>query len=929
MMRRLLLALLGALCVLPALARHGRGGAAPSSLGPLSTTLTLTPSQTNSSGPWTFGQALKDGDVLAGNYIACSNTSACQAEIRNYWPDGSAKFAVISGISSFTDATPLTIGLTTTSTAPSGSNVAEPTSLPNACVVFSPGPTGDSFSIPSAVTLSLNSVLGVEQGTWTGNVQTAWGGTSEAGKVREMLGPVMSEFDYYQPTGDGELAVWWYVRAYSNGATEIEIEVENGDFNQASPSQVDYGVAVYGLNPGDTCGSGTPDYSATYLSWGLSGEPQYTESYTSDPGAGTLTASASRLAQEDTGGSLAAGDWFYVNGSTSTLYEVASWSDGEITVASGETLPSTVTSVDIIGQPSHSRWGWVGWYSGGASVVPEHNVAYLLSTHLTSNYGYWDPTTDEAVEITPDSSAWTGLTSTINPAPYTLGDIDLDMSSTGYHQAIGILPRQEALYAGAGAQQAYTATVGDTRTSVGSWAFFYRDETTGRPIDYLSYPSDTFTTGWGTVPPTPAGAILPPLDVAHEPSIGYLAYLIEGRWSQLEALQFAAATSIMQACPGDRLGGSSSYPDCRTVSGQSLNGVMWSGASPITTRGGAWAFRTMAQAAALSPRYLGGTAVSGLDAVLPSADTESIHDTAEYLDDLFVPTSLGGGATGAWANTIGYLYQYDHDSASTTVSITTTADSTTVSASTTAVAAMWVGEFIDGPTSTTGLPAGDYVTSTDSSAGTFTVETAATTSGTYSVTCGTYGPSSQWQGSQWMVEYQVVALSYAADLGIEGLSNLSTLQTVRNFSYLNTVPYMVYGSSAAWQFPNGANYNIAYFSGFTTNTSSSPSFLTVAQQWAALLGNSDLTAYIATAGQDLYDHNTTVVMTPADSSNLATGYWGGMLGPLAYATDAGYSGASTAWATLTGAANYTPNGGTAPMTADDSPQFSIVPRTAQ
>ncbi len=327
--------------------------------------------------------------------------------------------------------------------------------------------------------------------------------------------------------------------------------------------------------------------------------------------------------------------------------------------------------------------------------------------------------------------------------------------------------------------------------------------------------------------------------------------------------------------------------------------------------------------------YHHAKAAHPLDAVLPSADTESIHDTAEYLDDLFVPTSLGGGATGAWANTIGFLYQYDRDSASTTVSITTTESSTTVSASTAAVAAMWVGEFIDGPTSTTGLPAGDYVTSTDSSAGTFTVETAAETSGTYSVTCGTYGPSSQYQGSAWMVQYQVVALSYIADLGIEGLSNQSTLQTVRDFSYLNTVPYMAYGSSASWQFPSGANYNMAYLGNFTTFTSATPDFLTVAQQWAALLGNSDITAYTATAGQDLYDHNTTSVMTAGDSSNLATGYWGGMLGPLAYATDAGYSGASTAWATLTGAANYTPNGGTAPTTANDSPQFSIVPRTAQ
>ena len=208
------------------------------------TTLGLTPSQTNSSGPWTFGQPIKDGDLAAGAYIACSNTSACQADIRNHWPDGSAKFAVLSGISNFTKGTPLTVALTGSTTAPSCPNgtVPEPpnTSLPNAYVTFT-AISGDSFSISSGGTYYIDSVLGTAQGPWS---------TATGGRVRSIAGCVMSEFHYYQPTSDPNLSLWWYVRAYTNGsggigAVEIEVAVENGWFNASNPSQKDYGVSVY------------------------------------------------------------------------------------------------------------------------------------------------------------------------------------------------------------------------------------------------------------------------------------------------------------------------------------------------------------------------------------------------------------------------------------------------------------------------------------------------------------------------------------------------------------------------------------------------------------------------------------------------------------------------------------------------------------
>ena len=287
------------------------GGGASNPVGPLNTTLVLTPSQTNSNGPWTFGQPLKAGDVPAGNSISCSNTSACQAEIRNYWPDGSAKFAVISGISNFAENTPLTVTLTANSGALTCTPVAEPSnmSLPYASVVFTTI-SGDRFSIASEGTYNLDSVIGVAQGPWS---------TTNGGRVRSIRGCVMSEFHYYQPTSDPNLSIWWYVRAYKTGAVEVEVEIENGWFNKSGPTQRDYGVAIY-------LGSATADYRTSYIGWGLSGEPQYGSrfaKYISNPSAGTLRAPNAVTAGGN--GVLPSGVRFYCNDNASTIYTVSSY----------------------------------------------------------------------------------------------------------------------------------------------------------------------------------------------------------------------------------------------------------------------------------------------------------------------------------------------------------------------------------------------------------------------------------------------------------------------------------------------------------------------------------------------------------------------------------------------------------------------------
>lgn len=171
--------------------------------------------------PWTFGHAFKRGDVPSGQYLLGSGPTAFQADIRNRWADGSVRFAVLSGIGG-------TSCVITTVSAPvnSGStNVSEPSAaaVSGYSITFTGNGAG-TYGIPVGA-----------QSTWA---------RGTASKVRQILGPVMSEFHYYQPTSDDYLALWFYVRAYSNGSIEVETVCENAWVDVPNPGTRTYTVAV-------------------------------------------------------------------------------------------------------------------------------------------------------------------------------------------------------------------------------------------------------------------------------------------------------------------------------------------------------------------------------------------------------------------------------------------------------------------------------------------------------------------------------------------------------------------------------------------------------------------------------------------------------------------------------------------------------------
>lgn len=224
-------------CPPPSLQLDGQG-AATSCASTSAASFRLTSAVGGTSLPFTFGQPFKQGDIPSGQFIG-SNVTNFQADIRNRWMDGSVKFAVVSGRQSLTANTSTLVSMQATGTAPGGTNIAEPT------------PAYLAANVSVALSGSGAGTYTPQQAATNGSL--SWN-RSTAQKVRQFLGPVMSEFHYYTPTSDGHLTIWWYIRVYSD-RTEVETAIEQGWTKVAGPVQKSYTVTV-------TVG-GTQRYTAT------------------------------------------------------------------------------------------------------------------------------------------------------------------------------------------------------------------------------------------------------------------------------------------------------------------------------------------------------------------------------------------------------------------------------------------------------------------------------------------------------------------------------------------------------------------------------------------------------------------------------------------------------------------------------------------
>lgn len=166
----------------------------------MTASLKLTSPVTQAAAPFVVGQGFKKGDVPAGQYVVTDLANSA-VQVLSTWNDGSVKHARIMGRASLTVNVPLTVNLSTSGTAPSGTNLT-------AAYIASLSPSA-SVQCGSLGTVTLASLLGSPLRTWTST-------------------PEMVECIYRADVVGTLLTVWFHVKAFIGGAVKVRAAVENG-----------------------------------------------------------------------------------------------------------------------------------------------------------------------------------------------------------------------------------------------------------------------------------------------------------------------------------------------------------------------------------------------------------------------------------------------------------------------------------------------------------------------------------------------------------------------------------------------------------------------------------------------------------------------------------------------------------------------------
>lgn len=273
--------------------------------------------------------------------------------------------------------------------------------------------------------------------------------------------------------------------------------------------------------------------------------------------------------------------WFYVRlWVTGVMWVRVIAENGYIDVTNSNKsyVPSMVvggTTVYNNGGATLTHWhntrymaeGWIG--TANPAVTPKHDSTYLISTKLVPNY--W--------KRNPSATVLNALTQTYTPL--VLADSAGDMGAEGASPWIGLIPKWDALYITSGDSRAYHSSLTNS-SAFNVFPLCWRNSSTKT----MYKPSEFPTVGVDGVPSTGGGTAVSTngsiyWDVAHSPSIGYLAYLITGDYWHYETLLMNAALNYMSE---------------GNAGGSGINRIM-----VLTTRSVAWGLRTMGVLSAIYP----------------------------------------------------------------------------------------------------------------------------------------------------------------------------------------------------------------------------------------------------------------------------------------------------------------------------------------
>lgn len=446
-----------------------------------------------SNAPFCIGQAFKQGEIPSGSDIVATGATAFQATVKNRWPDGSVKFAVLAGRASVGAGASAAVTLAK-GTAATGAALAESVLAgvaPDIVVQFA-GIGSVQLTDLIGKTSSYNSSTKV----WSPGLVTQW-----------ISGPEMSCWIYRSAVGSSlQLYAYFEVRVWKGGVVEVVPWLENGWLNIPNPT-VAHGVASVSVQ-------GTQMFSFDF------------EASQSINGTATANVGFQSRCRAALIGNTCAGYWF------------------------GAAAPDL-------------------------SIA--HDTVYLQQTRLVPAYFSDTPSQSSALDSLPRDYA-----------PLAQLRYSAYMPATGYAPSIGLLPMWDAFYLSSRGDARAHQSVLAHGYAAGRYSVHYRDETTGRPVRFSQYPTLALSAGNSSAG-TAAPANTTPeqfFESAHQPSIGFMAYLLSGYWYFLEELQFMAGRN---------------YLGTNTVVRQNSKGLVITNAGAYTTRGAAWVLRTLVHAACMTP----------------------------------------------------------------------------------------------------------------------------------------------------------------------------------------------------------------------------------------------------------------------------------------------------------------------------------------
>ncbi len=255
------------------------------------------------------------------------------------------------------------------------------------------------------------------------------------------------------------------------------------------------------------------------------------------------------------------------------------------------------------------RGSGVGWTGArfGSPLEIDYPAIYLQATGMV-------PTT--LASVSSSSSLMQRLVREYSPAGFGQvpirqagvnpnGNFSSGMGNAGYHPSIGLVPEWDVALTVTGGTHAAAMAVVAHGLGSGRYSIHDRDESTLNPLLFTQYPrlvlnanaravsssgaaSTNEYTPVSSLTVNSVGQSLGPeaWTSSHHPSVGYTAYLLTGWTYFLEANQFAATLNYLKQTDTAREGAA---------------GIFLTNAGANTTRGAAWALRTLAQALVISP----------------------------------------------------------------------------------------------------------------------------------------------------------------------------------------------------------------------------------------------------------------------------------------------------------------------------------------